>query len=151
MLWIPDNERGQPSTDCPKYGKHTEIMYDRSSHQRVKALKVHCKCGSWTGNLSDLNNHMKKDCSHAFTDCTNSCGEKVQNGKLEYHKVNDFSKRSHNCPYCGMTSTYEDITKDHLPQCAETTVPCPNKCGNEAIQHKQLKEHIDQCPNTTLK
>ncbi|KAL5497364.1 hypothetical protein EMCRGX_G013829 [Ephydatia muelleri] len=137
--------------DCPKCGKHTEIMYDRSSHQTVKALKVHCKCGSWTGNLSDLNNHMKKDCSHAFIDCPNSCGVKVQNGKLEYHKVNDCSKRSHNCPYCGMTSTYEDITKDHLPQCAETIVPCPNKCGNEAIQHKQLKEHIDQCPNTTLK
>ncbi|KAL5497369.1 hypothetical protein EMCRGX_G013834 [Ephydatia muelleri] len=137
--------------DCPKCGKHTEIMYDRSSHQRVKALKVHCKCGSWTGNLSDLNNHMKKDCSHAFINCPNSCGEKVQKGKLEYHKVNDCSKRSHNCPYCGMTSTYEDITKDHLPQCAETIVPCPNKCGNEAIQHKQLKKHIDQCPKTTLK
>ena len=137
--------------DCPKCGKHTEIMYDRFSHQRVKALEVHCKCSSWTGNLSDLNNHMKRDCSHAFTDCPNSCGEKVQKGKLEYHKVNDCSKRSYNCPYCGMTSTYEDLTKDHLPQCAETFVPCPNKCGNEAIQHKQLKEHIDQCPNTTLK
>ena len=136
--------------DCPKCRKHTEIIYDRSSHQRVKSLKVHCKCGSWTGNLGDLNNHLKKDCSRAFTDCPNSCGQKVQKGKLEIHKASDCSKRSHHCPYCGVTSTYEDITKDHLPQCGEKIVPCPNKCGNEAIQHKQLKEHIDQCPHAIL-
>ena len=66
--------------DCPKCGKHTEIMYDRSSHQRVKALKVHCKCGSWTGNLSDLNNHMKRDCSHAFTDCPIHVERKFRRG-----------------------------------------------------------------------
>ena len=55
------------------------------------------------------------------------------------------NERSH------VTSTYEDITKNHLTQCEEDVVPCPNNCGDVAIKHKQLKEHIDQCPQTTVK
>ena len=127
------------------------IRYDELSQRRVNSLKVHCKSGSWTGQLGDLNKHLNSNCSYAMVKCPDLCGQKAQRGKMVAHKVKDCSKRQFSCPYCSLTSTYEDITKNHLPQCEEEVVPCPNNCGDVAIKHKQLKEHIDQCPHTTVK
>ena len=126
------------------------LKHDVAFQQKIDSLKVNCNKCHWIGTLGNFQDHLKKQCLFEATVCYD-CRQSIQRAKLEVHKSKECPKRPFVCLHCSMSSTYEDITEHHLPQCAEKLVPCPNKCGNEVIQHKQLKEHIDQCPNTTLK
>ncbi len=44
-------------------------------------------------------------------------------------------------------STYEDVTNHHAPVCECRPVECPNSCGDDNLQSRNLKEHLsNQCP-----
>ena len=147
--YLISKEKISQYPNCPTCGKHTEYNDDPSCRGKVKALKVQCKCGSWSGKLCDLNRHLERDCPYAMVNCS-VCEQMMQRGKMEAHKTKDCSKRPFGCPHCTFTSTYDDVMNIHLPQCEEELVPCPNNCGGEAMKRKQLKEHIDQCMHTIV-
>ena len=126
---------------------HDQELWDKLKYLRVQCSRHGCH---WIGRLSEVTVHLQHQCMFVDVKCS-SCNAAVIKGKMDAHAAKDCSKRPFSCPYCSLTSTYEDITKNHLPQCEEEVVPCPNNCGDVTIKHKQLKEHIDQCPHTTVK
>ena len=127
-----------------------DLRHDMLFQIKVNSLKVQCNKCCWIGKLEIfLKDHINNQCLFEKVACP-GCQQRVQRAKLEVHKTKDCSKRPFVCRYCSKASTYEDITEHDIVLCAEKIVPCPNKCGNEDIQHKRLKEHIDQCPHATL-
>ena len=120
------------------------------------ALKVRCSNKAlgceWVGGLGELEEHMKVGsvegkCEYVNVVCPFECGEQVQRRSLEVHKSDECVKRPFTCQYCSRKCTYEEVTRDHLPQCQKYPLKCPNKCCEEDIECCFLKRHRDQdCP-----
>lgn len=137
---------------CPMCREPFVLKPDNELKEKIHSLRVQCsKPGChWIGGLNEIPAHLGEQCAFVPVKCP-ICKADVERGKVEFHQTKDCPKRTFSCSYCSTTSTYEDITSNHLPQCAEKAVPCPNNCGNEPIPHKRLKEHVEQCPRTTVK
>ncbi len=78
--------------------------------------------------------------------CPHNCGEVCAKRFLAAHKIYACTKRPHNCDYCLLEGTYQDIQDDHLPVCRKYPVECPNECGVAPLERGQLEEHLRECP-----
>ena len=120
------------------------------------ALKVHCSNKAlgceWVGGLGELEEHMKVGsvegkCEYVNVVCPYECGDQIQRRSLEVHISDKCVKRPFTCQYCNHRCTYEEVTRDHLPQCQKYPLKCPNKCCEEDIERRFLKCHLDEdCP-----
>ena len=142
---------------CPMCGhwplKTTNDAYFR---RQVMALKVRCNKKAlgceWVGGLGELEEHMKVGsvegkCEYVNVVCPYNCGDQIQRRSLEVHKAYKCVKRPFTCQHCSHKATYEEVTRDHLPQCQKYPLECPNKCCEEDIERRFLKRHLDQdCP-----
>ena len=121
----------------------------------MKELKVRCPkkgvgCG-WVGELGRLDHHLNNgsvagECLYVVVACPNLCGRRVQRCDLEWHKANDCLKRQFVCMHCAYRATYQEITKDHWPDCKRHPLECPNKCGQRGIERQHLPNHLEVCP-----
>ena len=79
--------------------------------------------------------------------CPYECGDQIQRQSLEVHSSDKCVKRPFTCQYCSHKGTYEEVTRNHLPQCQKYPLKCPNKCCEEDIERRFLKHHLHQyCP-----
>ncbi len=54
--------------------------------------------------------------------------------------------------YCTLEGMHKEMTaKSHLYKCDGFPVSCPNKCGHEKIQRKNLADHQKVCPLEPVK
>ena len=134
------------------------VLLDKQQNQRVLKLKVYCvmkKEGcEWAGELGDLDAHLDAsngDCQHITVNCANNCGERLQKYQLVQHLSGCCVKRDFICKYCGLHSTYADITSKHWSECVKYPIPCPNKCDTGTIEQGFLEEHLSECPLQLLK
>ena len=124
--------------------------------RQVMALKVRCSNKAlgceWVGGLGELEEHMKVGswegkCEYANATCPYECGDQVQRRSLRVHKSDKCVKRPFTCQYCSHKATYEEVTRDHWPQCQKYPLKCPNKCCEEDIERRFLKCHLNlDCP-----
>ena len=124
-------------------------MLDKKQNRKVIGLKVYCTMKeqgcSWAGELGGLSRHLD-DCQYVTISCTKGCRESFQRHCLAAHIAKSCPKRDFICQYCGFKSTYEEVCNKHWPECSKYPLPCPNKCGVDAIQRGSLGEHLNECP-----
>ena len=149
------NQLQQDQEPCPICKEPLHVVPDKYFQRKVKELKVRCPennagCG-WVGELGRLDQHVSKgseagECRFVVVACPNLCGVRVLRRDLEGHKVNNCSKRQFVCVHCAYEATYQEIVKDHWPQCSKYPLECPNKCGERDIERQHLPNHLHVCP-----
>ena len=145
------------SFECPVCrSKHNKAAYDDTyNDRRVKSLKVHCPnppCKG-TGPLGDVGKHRTSDsgCQHEKVKCPKGCGEEMTRGCLQQHQQNSCPLRAHCCRFCYKQGTYRNITTKHYETCERFPLPCPNKCGKQRIEKKEIEHHLAECPEQIVK
>ncbi|KAL5502984.1 hypothetical protein EMCRGX_G009855 [Ephydatia muelleri] len=78
------------------------------------------------------------------TPCSD-CKQDVQRSNMDAHKMEDCPQRPFDCDYCDYSSSYADVMSHQLA-CGSRSLPCPNGCGCQGIQYKEMKHHLDHCP-----
>ena len=145
------------SSECPVCrSKQSKAAYnDTYNDRRVKSLKVKCPnlpC-QWTGPLSEVGKHKSSasGCQHEKVKCPKACGEEMTRGCLPQHQQNSCPLRAHCCRFCYKQDTYRNITTKHYEICERVPLPCPNKCGKQRIEKKEIEQHLAECPEQMIK
>ena len=99
------------------------------------------------------------------SDSTMSCGEVMERCHLTHHQENECLYRQYTCQHCGYIDTNDAIAgsgkirnagsmircgMNHLSECTQYPLDCPNKCGAENIKRKDIKIHRETCPMEPL-
>ncbi len=72
--------------------------------------------------------------------------------ELQDHEDNKCPNRRVQCQYCKLWGMYKKITaKSHLDECVGFPVSCPNNCGHQKMQRKNLAGHQKVCPLQPVK
>ena len=135
---------------CPRCNFHNfTFMRDHSFERSLKELEVWCShkkegC-EWRGKLGELEKHLNQDpspenkqngCNFKAVECVHKCGEWFQHRHIAAHQNEQCKKRPYSCDHCQVyTSTFEDVTEIHYPQCGKYPVACPNNCQSGDHDH----------------
>ena len=121
--------------------------------REVLELKIRCsnKGGGceWTGELENLEKHLKSENGCGFVDvgCSNEeCKEIMMRKGLKKHLETSCDYRLVICKFCKEKGTYIYTTKVHMPVCENYPLHCPNVCGEDRIQRKDMPTHREECP-----
>ena len=151
----------QARKPCPICNRSLNTVPDKFFKRQVNQLKVRCSkkalgC-NWVGELGNLEKHLSEgsvdgECQYTAVACPLSCGDHIQRQQLEEHKSDDCPQRPFTCKHCGHKATYKSVMEDHWPRCEKYPLPCPNNCGENAIERLHLKQHLDKtCPLPVIK
>jgi hypothetical protein len=149
---------------CPLCNKtEFSFMRDYGLERYLKAQEVWCShkkdgCG-WRGKLGEYEQHLNRNpspenqltgCQFVAVECVHECGKWFQRRHIASHQKGACPKRPFACEYCNeYESTFEDVTKNHYPQCAKYPVACPNKCRDAPFERQNVNNHVkDECPLT---
>ena len=147
---------------CPLCNK-TDFTYirDYGLERYLKAQEVWCSHKNdgceWRGKLGEYERHLNEDpspenqltgCQFVAVECVHGCGKWFQRRHIASHQKGVCPKRPFACEYCNeYESTFEDVTKNHYPQCIKYPVTCPNRCRDAPFERQNVKNHVkDECP-----
>ena len=153
----------QMDRPCPNCAEKDFMVISDDSDSTLKAnvdgLKVYCpmrKNGcKWTGRLEVLDDHLMwgegectdDTCRVVPVQCVSGCGTTMPRGSMKSHLRNSCKRRETSCKYCGVTESYDQLTKVHYSVCHKYHVSCPNGCKVPGIERSQLKAHLETgCP-----
>ena len=153
---IYEGRRPCPLCNC----SFPNLMSNRTLKRTLNGLKVYCSfvengC-EWIGELGQLQDHLNDSpedsvskllgCRFVQVYCA-YCENVFERQCIQEHERNECLKRPFCCTHCReYESTFENVTKSHIPVCPSRPVPCPNECG-EVPLCKDLDKHlIDSCP-----
>ncbi len=131
------------------------FIKDKRMKRVIDSLKIYCPnrskgCDKIT-TLGECNQHLEK-CLFVEVSCTKKCGERMLRKELQDHEDNKCPNCRVQCQYCTLEGMHKEITaKSHLDECAGFPVSCPNNCGHEKIQRKNLADHQKVCPLEPVK
>ena len=160
---------GHKVNDCPnrqftcQYCGH-KATYNKVTNEHWSVCeRYHIECPNkslgcqWAGERGDLNQHLKNDseegeCQFVTVACRYNCGGNFQRCQLEGHKINNCPNRLFACQYCDYEDTFIKITSEHQSICKQYLFPCPNQCGENAIERQHLPKHLEEaCPLQVIK
>ncbi|CAI8016373.1 TNF receptor-associated factor 4, partial [Geodia barretti] len=156
-------EDGKPCPLC-NLSDFTFLRH-HGSERYLKAQEVWCshkKDGcKWTGKLGEYERHLNRNpspenqltgCQFVPIECEHGCGEWFQRHHIASHQKGACPKRPYSCEHCHeYESTFEDVTKNHYPQCVKYPVTCPNKCRDAPFERQNVNNHVkDECPLTEV-
>ena len=130
---------------------------DKRFERQLNDLKVYClnkKEGcQWIGGFGKINEHLKieeanGECQFVIVKCSISvkCKKQLFRKELTDHVVNHCKYREVQCMYCGLTSTYKEITTSHTDSCTKYPMLCRNGCSTQTYPRDQLDTHLGSCP-----
>ena len=98
--------------------------------------------------LIDVENHLTSNsgCPDQVVECRNKCGHKERRATVMKHMTNECRLRQEKCRYCSLVSTLEQVTGDHLKQCPNYPLECPNECGAGGLTRSTCPTHLQLCP-----
>ena len=132
-----------------------KTLPDKFFKRKVNELKVHCPLKSagcpWVGELVGRERHLSVDsaegkCKFVEIACTYQCGKRLPRRDLPVHKARQCPKRPFKCQHCGHDATFVEIIARHYSRCEKYPLECPNKCGEKAIERRNLPSHREKCP-----
>ena len=111
----------------------------------ILALMVKCNNNEqgcqWTGELRSLNEHITSKCCYSLIQCPKRCLARILWKDLKQHLEHNCPKRQYSCPNCEKKGPYDKITTEHLQQCPNALVKCPNQLCTYATRRNNLKQH----------
>lgn len=108
----------------------------------VKCIQ-HESC-TWTGRLSDWDQHVKHNCSYTPIECPNSCATPIlRNDDLLDHMQNYCPRRYVTCQFCQHVDQirYCELPKHH-EQCTKAPCVCPY-CQSTNIPRDRVADHME--------
>ena len=156
---VQKDRRSCPLCNTPDF----TFMQDRGLKRSLSDFEVWCSnkedgC-KWRGKLGGLEKHLNQGrstaaenqlngCQSVKVKCMNNCGEWFQRRYIATHETEQCKNRRYSCDYCrDYSSTFEDVTEVHYPQCGKYPIACPNDCDVYMIERQDLETHLkDQCP-----
>ena len=148
-----EDQKKCPICACKAASLYVSVTSSNERRYDVLALEVPCTMKDrgceWTGKLEDLEAHLDVntgDCEYVDVECPNeSCNERFQKYDLSSHLSYYCPKREYTCQFCGFKGSYSVVHGNHGPQCRSYSVPCPNTCGEQAIERGSLDVHLPEC------
>ena len=141
----------QKQKTCPHCRKKNfNFIKDLRMKRLINGSKIYCP-NRFKGcekiiTVGECSTHLET-CLFVEVPCTNNCGVKMLRKELQNHTANECPKRKVNCQYCNEEGMYKDITaQGHIDECPSFPLDCPNNCGHDNIQRKDLSDHQKECP-----
>ena len=130
---------------------------DKRFERQLNEFKVYClnkKEGcQWIGGFGKIHQHLNieesnGECQFVIVKCSNSvkCKKQLFRKDLADHVMNYCKYREVQCMYCGLVSTYEEITTSHANNCTKYPMLCQNGCSSQTYSRDQLDTHLRSCP-----
>ena len=144
------------SLSCPLCRKSLvgkKYFKDYRVERYINNLEVYCtnkdKGCTWNGTINKLEKHVES-CGYEGVECSD-CREELLRKDLNGHLADYCPKRQFPCPNCKLVGAYRFITSgEHINECPDIIVPCPNKdCGKE-MYRKLLQPHQKICPKEII-
>ena len=135
---------------CPLCQEHDyTVMLDKFFLRRVKGLIIKCPGNSlgceWVGELRSIERHLDVSCGFVEVTCDYCQSEDILRNSLADHKK-VCPARPYRCEYCGFRDKWQLIISVHHIKCEKYPVKCPNKCGVEKVQRRELNKHLrEEC------
>ena len=117
----------------------------------VKQLRIKCnnhlKGCSWIGEMRLLQGHLNQ-CDFMTVPCPNNC--KDYSGKVLLvlrkesvnHLNNECPRRQFKCPHCTIIGEHHVITSQHINECPNVTVSCPNNDCEKRLLRNLVTTHL---------
>ena len=122
---------------------------NKQADRNVRNLHVLCasyqKGCQWQGEINAIGQHLN-DCQFHEMLCPGNCGKLVLRSNLSNHREQECACRIEECEHCHLRAEYCYISSQHLNECRELSVACPNKCAANNILRKNLNAHENVCP-----
>ena len=152
----------QPCKEC---GTNNDISISKSRKTKKKIDSLRCHCSNqeegcnWEGELQELDNHLNEnptnenrlDGCNFTTLCCQYCQEMFPRNEMGEHQENICQQRQFNCEYCDHRDTYECVINNHIPQCPQKPVECPQGCGMSPERQNLTAHKAEECPKTMIK
>ena len=147
---------------CKTKDKH--ILQNTTLRQTLSQLQVYCTQKSegcqWIGELRLLDKHLNlnptrskwlQGCKFVSLQCL-YCSTMFLRSEIGAHESCLCSKRPYSCEYCAnYSSSHDDVTKNHWPECPYYPMQCPNGCIEITIPRHLLESHVSKiCPLTVI-
>ena len=141
--------------DCPHCREDLNGKYfpDRRAIRDINQLKVYCEnkkegC-TWEGELRRAKTHHGS-CPYRHVECPNQCTEAVRSMDLPRHLETQCPSRVVKCSHCKQVGKHAYISTNHLEDCPDLHIHCPNKGCRESPKRKNMGAHRQQCPKETI-
>ena len=150
-------EKNDQSPFC--YEKPIIGIIDKKFQRQINELQIYClnkKHGClWVGELGKLTKHLQQgkiegECKFVLVSCSLSCGKQIFRCELGKHMSEECPLRTCTCEHCGYSSTYDDVTTMHYPDCPDFPMVCPNSCSEEKLKRSNLDCHLLDCPEEVV-
>ncbi len=146
----------QRKKSCPHCrGIQLKYIKNRRMTRMINCFKIYCpNCSKGCEviiTVSECSTHLET-CLFEEVPCTNNCGVRMLRKKVKNHTTNECLNRTVICQYCNEEGMYKDITAEgHIDKCPSFPLDCPNNCGHDKIQRKDLPNHQKECPLEPVK
>ena len=131
-------------TNCPSYHEDLNGKYfpDRRVNLNINQLNVYCKnkeegC-TWEGELQHVETHHDS-CPHRQVKCPNQCTEAIRSVYLQQHLEAECPNRDVECGHCGQVGKHAYISTDHLEDCPDLQIDCPNEGCQEKPKRRKME------------
>ncbi|XP_065917860.1 TNF receptor-associated factor family protein DDB_G0290965-like [Dysidea avara] len=128
---------------------------NKQADRNVRNIHVLCasyqKGCQWQGEINAIGQHLNNDCQFHEMLCPSNCGKLVLRSNLSNHREQECACRIEECEHCHLRAEYCYISSQHLNECRELSVACPNKCAANNILRKNLNAHEKVCPLAQVK
>ena len=126
---------------------------DKRAIYNINQLKVYCRnqqqgC-TWNGELCRVETHHD-DCPYRPVQCPNQCTEAIRSKDLQQHLESECPNRVVECGHCKQVGKHAYISTDHLEDCPDLQIDCPNKGCQEKPKRRNVGAHCQQCPKETV-
>ena len=82
--------------------------------------------------------------------CPNQCTESIRNVDLQQHLETQCPNREVECGHCKQVGKHAYISTDHLEDCPDLQIDCPNEGCQEKQKRKNMGAHRQQCPKEAI-
>ena len=141
--------------NCPHCREDLNGRYfrDMRAIRSINHLKVYCenKKGGckWKGELRHVESHQVS-CRYRHVECPNECTQAVRSMDLPWHLENQCPNREVECDHCKQVGKHAYISMDHLEDCPDVQIHCPNEGCQEKPKRRHMGAHRQQCPKETI-
>ncbi|KAI6661297.1 TNF receptor-associated factor 4 isoform X2 [Oopsacas minuta] len=136
-------EKGYKCSNCVKGDDKNTVGVEQPA---IDTIEVFCpmrhKGCERKETISTIEDHLA-NCEFYPVACELNCEKLLLPDEVEEHVQNECENRMVGCAYCSDNLKVADMD-NHLLECTEHPVMCPNDCQPNEMKRKELEQHINK-------